>query len=221
MPSRKWGEDPEEAGIPPHLEKGWYLPETVHCVYGKYHKKAYEGGEREGQHVAHLRCGYLPSAYEPKDKGKFPRRSPAARPGDAFRVSVKCVKSYAEVLKAVKAKVNPQHSGAEVLSIRRTTKQEILLFLKKGGDVWAFEKVLDRAVGEEADVKYLISKRSLVVGDLDETVTREEVVATLCIALGKPDLGHQSRLYKRFVGVQTAVVRLPRWTLRTCSDSIG
>ena len=54
----------------------------------------------------------------------------------------------------------------------------------------------------------MVSKRSLEVRDLDETVTREEVVAALCIALGKPDLGDQCRLYKRFGGVQTAMVRL-------------
>ena len=54
----------------------------------------------------------------------------------------------------------------------------------------------------------MVSKRTLEVRDLDEIVTREEVVATLCIALGKPELGDQCRLYKRFGGVQTAVVRL-------------
>ena len=63
-------------------------------------------------------------------------------------------------------------------------------------------------VSGKAEIKSLVSKRSLDVRDLDETVTREEVVATLCIALGKPDLGGQCRLYKRFGGVQTAVVRL-------------
>ena len=53
-----------------------------------------------------------------------------------------------------------------------------------------------------------VSKRTLEVRDLEETVTREEVVAVLCIALGNPDLGDQCKLYKRFGGVQTAVVRL-------------
>ena len=53
--------------------------------------------------------------------------------------------SYAEILKAMKAKVNPQNSGAKVLSIRRTRKEEILLVLKKGGDVSAFEEALDQA----------------------------------------------------------------------------
>ena len=40
-------------------------------------------------------------------------------------------------------------------------------------------------------MKSLVSKRSLEVKDLDETVTRKEVVAALCIALGKRDLGDQ------------------------------
>ena len=99
-------------------------------------------------------------------------------------MSAKDGESYAEILKEMKAKVNPQNSGAEVLSMLRTRKEEILLVLKKGGNVSAFEK----AVGQRAEVKSLVSKRSVEVRDLDETITREEVVAALCIALGKPDL---------------------------------
>ena len=67
-----------------------------------------------------------------------------------------------------------------------------------GGDVSAFKKALDQAVREKADVKSLVSERSFEVMDLGETVTRGAVVAALCIALGKPDLGDQYRLYKRF-----------------------
>ena len=85
---------------------------------------------------------------------------------------------------------------------------EILLVLKKGGDISIFEKALEQAVEEKAEVKSVVSKRSLEVRELEETVTREEVVAALYIALGKTDLGDQCRLYKRFGGVQTAVVRL-------------
>ena len=146
----------------------------------------------------------VPSAQDPKDKGKLPRRSPPAVWGDAIRVSAKDGESYAEILKAMKAKVTPQISWAGVLSIRRTRREEILLVQKKcggGGDVSAFEKALDQAIGEKVDVKSSVSKRSLEVRDLDETVTREEVVAALCIALGKPDLGDDSRLFKRFVSL--------------------
>ena len=79
-----------------------------------------------------------PSAQELKEKRKVPRRFPAARSSDAIRVSAKDGESYAEILKAMKAIVNPQNSGAAVLSIRRTRKKEILLVLKKGGDFSAF-----------------------------------------------------------------------------------
>ena len=95
--------------------------------------------------------------------------------------------SYADILKTMKAKVNPQNTGAEVL---------------------AFQKALDQGVRQRAGVKSLVSKRSLEVRDLDETIAREEVVAALCITLGKPDLGDQCRLHKRFSGVHTAVVCL-------------
>ena len=124
----------------------------------------------------------------------MPRCSPATRFDDAIRVSAKDSDSCAEILKAKKAKVKPQNLGAEVLSIRRTRKEEILLVLKKGGDVSSFEKALDQAVGQRAGVKSLVSKRSVEVRDLDETIKR--------------DLGDQCRLYKRFGGVQTGVVCL-------------
>ena len=51
------------------------------------------------------------------------------------------------------------------------------MVLKKGGDISAFEKALDQAVGQRAEVKSLVSKRSLEIRDLDKTVTREEFVA--------------------------------------------
>ena len=113
---------------------------------------------------------------EEKEGKKLPRRSPAGRSGDVVRISAKDGESCAEILKAMKARVNPQDSGAEVLSIRRTRRKEILLVLRKWGDVSAFEK----AVGEKAEIKSLVLKRSLKVSDLDETVTREEDVAALC-----------------------------------------
>ena len=143
----------------------------------------------------------MPSAQVPTEKGNLPRRSPAARSGDAIRVSAKDGESYAEILKAMKAKVDHQNSGAKVLSIQRTMREEILLVLKGGGIISAFEKTLDQVVEQKAYVKSLVTKRSLEVRDFDETVTREEVVAALCIALGKPDLWDQYRLYMRFGGV--------------------
>ena len=143
----------------------------------------------------------VPSAQDPEVEGEMPKRFPAARSGNAVRVSEKDGESYAEMLKVMKAKVNPQSAETEVLSIRKTRRDEILLVFRKGGDVSVLEKALDKAVG-------LVSKRSLEVRDLELTLTREEIFSALFVALGKPDLGDQCRLYKRFGGVQTAVVCL-------------
>ena len=63
----------------------------------------------------------------------------------------------------------------------------------EGGDVLTFEKLLDRAIGEKAEVTSLVLKWSP-----DETATREGVDTELCIALSKPDLVDPCRLYKRF-----------------------
>ena len=57
---------------------------------------------------------------KPRVKAKLPGKTPAAKSGEAVRVSARDGESYAEVLKAMKATVNPQTWGAEVLSIRRT-----------------------------------------------------------------------------------------------------
>ena len=70
-------------------------------------------------------------------KGKISKRSPPASTSDAFRVSAKDGQSYAEILR-----VNSSDAGLEVLTIRRTRKEEILLILKKGGDVTAFKKAI-------------------------------------------------------------------------------
>ena len=104
-------------------------------------------------------------------KPKFKRSTPA-RPGDAIKVSAKDGQSYADILREMKAKVDPRKAGLEVLFIRRTRKEEVLLVLKKGGEVSAFRKELDQAVGERAEISALVASRSLEIRDLDETVEK-------------------------------------------------
>ena len=129
-----------------------------------------------------------------KKKRKTPKHSPPTRSSGAIRVSAKDGLSYAKILKVIKASVNPSDAGLEVLTARRTRKDEILLMQKNRVDVLASEKALDRVVGEKAEVGSLVSERSLKIREPDKTVTREEVVAALCIALGKPYFGDPCRL---------------------------
>ena len=82
------------------------------------------------------------------------------------------------------------------------------MVLKKRGDVSAFRMELDLAVGERAQISALVSSRSLKIRDLDETVEKEKVVSALCLALGRAELEGSCRLFTRFGGVKTAVIRL-------------
>ena len=136
------------------------------------------------------------------------KRSTPTRSCDAIKVSVKDIQSYADILKEMKAKVDPGKAGLEVLSIRRSRKEEVLLVLKKEGDVLAFRNELDRAVGEEAEILALVSTRFLEIRDLDETVEKEEVVSAMCLALGRLALEGYCRLFGRFGGVKTTVIQL-------------
>ena len=111
----------------------------------------------------------------------------------------------------MKVQVNPTEAGLEVLSVRRTRKEEILLVLKKGGgDIPAFKKALDQAVGARADVRTLVTTKVVEIRDFDETTTRKEVTAALSKALGRGELGTPCRLYSRFGGVKASVVQLAK-----------
>ena len=92
--------------------------------------------------------------------------------------------------------------------MKETRKEEVLLVLKKGGDVSAFRKELDRAVEERAEFLALVSTRSPEIRDLEETVEKEEVMSALCLALGRPALDGFCRLFTRFGGVKATVIRL-------------
>ena len=169
-------------------------------VTKKRKKKKKEKKEKRAENPAQEAQG---TTATPKSK-----RSTPARSGDAIKVSAKDGQTYADILKEIKAKVDPRKAGIEVLSIRRTRKEGVLLVLKKGGDVSAFHKERDRAVGERAEISALVSTRSLEIRDLNETVEKEGVVSALCLALGRPALDGSCRLFTRFGWVKTAVIRL-------------
>ena len=142
------------------------------------------------------------------------KRSTPARSGHAIKVSAKDGQSYADILKEMKAKVDHRKAGLEVLSILRTRKEELLLVLKKGGDVSAFRNELDRMVGVRAEISALVATRSLEIRDLNETVEKKEVVSALCLALGRPALHGSCRLFTRFGGVKTTVIQLGKIRIR-------
>ena len=65
---------------------------------------------------------------EKKEKrAEEPAQKAPARSGDAIKVSAKDSQSCADILREMKAQVDHRKAGLEVLSIRWTRKEEIVL----------------------------------------------------------------------------------------------
>ena len=194
---------PRASPPPPEKEGDWQLANNR--TKKKRERRKKERGKKEKTVKKTGPSGGTPGRGEQK---KAPKRRPAVRFSDAIRISAKDGQPFADILKDMKAQVNPTESILEVLSVRRTRKEEILLVLKKGGDIPAFKKPLDQAVGASANVRTLVTTKVVEIRDIDETTTREEVAAALSKALGREELGVPCRLYSRFGGVRAAVVQL-------------
>ena len=81
---------------------------------------------------------------------------------------------------------------------------------RKGG--WRFSLPIGARPGGRGDGKRLRIglEEPPEIRNLKETVEKEEVVAALCLALGRPAFDGLCRLFTRFGGVKTAVIQLAR-----------
>ena len=96
------------------------------------------------------------------------------------------------------------------------------LVFKKGEDVSAFRKVLDRVVGERAQISALVSTRSLEIRDLDATVEEEEVVSVLCFTLGRMVLDGSCRFWWRLLfGLPGRASEVERQELKFLQLNLG
>lgn len=149
-----------------------------------------------------------------KVKGKRrsrPRRK-RARP-DALLIKKSDEISFADLLRKVKVDPTLNTLGERVSNIRQTYSGDLLLELQTIGDqpkTAIFREQLARAIGGNASVKTLTQETLLVIKDMDEVTTSEEVrealeaqfqeVKGVCIV---------KSLTKAYRGTQTAVVSLP------------
>lgn len=104
----------------------------------------------------------------------------------------------------MKTPFKPEETGTEFLKIRRTFKQDVLLVVKKGGEISKFLGALASVLHDRAQVIALVKKRSLEIKNLDETTTKEDVVSALRGALNKIDLDVSCRQLTRFGSTKVA-----------------
>ncbi|CAH2011548.1 unnamed protein product [Acanthoscelides obtectus] len=133
-------------------------------------------------------------------------RTRKRRTSEAVKVTA-VLRSFADILKTMKAKVNPAETETELLSIRRTRDNDMLFVLKKGGKASEFAHALAEAVKEKAEVKSLTLFKTLELRDLDETVTVEEVINALHQKLDKDAVDMNCRLFSRRDAPKVALIK--------------
>ncbi|XP_043464407.1 uncharacterized protein LOC122499895 [Leptopilina heterotoma] len=149
----------------------------------------------------------------------------AARNTEAIRIKVFNEDTYKDTFRQVKKSVDPSETGTEILSIRRSRKQEMLVILRRNQGVSSFSSKLAEALKDKADVCPIVTKRSLEIRDLDETTEVDEVTEAVSQTLGRTDLEMSCRLIPLSRGEKIAVVQLPEADadslLKTAKVKIG
>lgn len=150
------------------------------------------------------------------------RKKPATRP-DALIIRKKGDRSYAEILSQVKQDPGLNDLGNRVEKIRKTAKGELLIvFSGNNAEQTAqFKTSIKEKLGDDADVETRIHERDILIKDLDETATKEDVIQALSREVdGAKALTTDAVIAMRqaFGDTQTAVVRLPADTATKAID---
>lgn len=137
------------------------------------------------------------------------------KPGRTLRSKLLAVmvtkgtEEFPELLRTVKTTVDPEVTGNSIARMRRTTQESLLIEINGGAE--AAEKMrqeVARSLGPDAKVRRMGDEAPVEICDLDELVTKDEVLAAVAQAVE----GGATRLVSlrwTFWNSQTAVVVLP------------
>ncbi|XP_065081189.1 uncharacterized protein LOC135703794 [Ochlerotatus camptorhynchus] len=114
-------------------------------------------------------------------KKENPRHRRERSKGDALVIEAKDKTTYAALLRKVREDPELKQLGENVVKIRRTQKGEMLFELKKDPSVRssAFKELVEKSLGEDANVRALSQESVVECKDLDEITTEDEVRCAL------------------------------------------
>jgi len=126
-------------------------------------------------------------------------------------ISGKSGKSYADTLKAIKGAVKPEECGVTVQKAMETNKGCIRLVIKeqRAGARNEFVKKV-KEVNAADDVSLKTRKSTVIIQDLDETVTQEEVAAAISAAVNDLEQTEVGQIRKGPGGTCSVSVQLPQ-----------
>lgn len=140
-----------------------------------------------------------------------PKTERKERRNDAIRIKAKDETTYAEILSQMKEKVNPETTETEVIALRRSKQNDVLVILKKGTNTERFSQQLKEALSEKADVTALDydPKVQVDIRDIQEDSTENEILSSVEGVVGEGAI-LRCRLKKGFAGTQIATVEMSR-----------
>lgn len=154
-----------------------------------------------------------------KEEGNISRRTNRAtrsRLPEAVAVKPKdkaC--SYADVLRNIKAKIDPAALGVEISKIRQTRGGELLIEIAKGaGKADELKNAVAHALGEDARVRNMKRSITTEIRDLDGATEENEVVNAIKSFAPEDDFDFIKvrALRKAFGETQVAIVTMPTTT---------
>lgn len=118
-------------------------------------------------------------------KKRRPRRNRRKRP-EAVLIKPTQGTSYADVLKSIRSQVNPDEMGVKVKAVRQTRAGDILVELRATSEAKAiFGTAVRGAIGRSGEVRSLVPKAQVDIGDIDSATDEAEVKAALDFFFGE------------------------------------
>ncbi|XP_058983570.1 uncharacterized protein LOC131804555 [Musca domestica] len=105
-------------------------------------------------------------------------KRPKVRP-EAVVIKPRDGHSYADVLRRLREKVNPENTDVAVQSVRKTKTGSLLLIMGKGGNKEEFRETIKGSLKEEAIVNSVKTKATIEIQDLDVLTTEDEVIDSI------------------------------------------
>ena len=143
--------------------------------------------------------------------GNAPRKKLRGRLPEALMLTVTGEHSYADVLRDLKKKVDPNSHGVKVSGIRRTRAGALLVEISKGSKAEDLRQVVINALEGKAIVRTTMQNVTIEILDMDEVTDEEELRAAIIEATSdiESQLINIRWLRTVFRETKKAVVTLP------------
>lgn len=151
--------------------------------------------------------GYDISIFTPRKKGNYDKTKVHKPKTDTILIKSQPGESFADVVAKLKTEIKPEELGVTVRKLTKTPDGNVQMIVnekKKGGR----QMLMTELAKTRKDVKVRATEKSVIIHDLEESVTSEELQNTLANTLGETNVTAVT-IRKGKSGLNMAIVRMP------------